>query len=390
MAETKVFLAPDYYERFICKADRCRANCCHGWNITISMQDYFNLLSVPCSPQLRRKLDTALHLVRDPDPQRYAQILPDWQGNCPLQREDGLCALQCECGEGMISTTCRYYPRGVRTAFEDECVMSASCEGVLEAMFESREPIRMVRLERTFDLPLPPRAEGEKDADAARRIQRAWMAILQDRARPLAERMQRLCCAAHALHRGLGEDPLAQMEAALAAFTAQQDGDPLMRLGVQSALLRIMARHSEGIRPYALEALAAFALDQEQSEDALPPADAYARYEKAAAHFRAVVPDWEICFEHMLVNHILYQGYPYSARHESVWDEYLALGALYAALRGLTVGYMDKRAARSDFVDVCAAAFKLFDHSAFDHNAMVFLHRKGLADEAAMRQLSLC
>ena len=92
----------------------------------------------------------------------------------------------------------------------------------------------------------------------------------------------------------------------------------------------------------------------------------------------------------MLVNHIQYQGYPYSTRHESVWDEYTAVCALYASLRALTIGCLTQTDSMDDFVDVCASAFKLFDHSGFDHNAMILLRQAGFTDEASMRVLCTC
>lgn len=110
--DTRDFLVPDNYADFHCKCGQCRHTCCDGWAVTFPREDYFRLLSVPCSPELRRKLDTSLHLADDPTPERYAELLPNWEGHCPLQRADGLCALQAECGEDAISSTCRYYPRG--------------------------------------------------------------------------------------------------------------------------------------------------------------------------------------------------------------------------------------------------------------------------------------
>ena len=108
--DTRDFLVPDSYADFHCKCGQCRHTCCDGWAVTFPREDYFRLLSVPCSPELRRKLDTSLHLADDPTPERYAELLPNWEGHCPLQRADGLCALQAECGEEAISSTCRYYP----------------------------------------------------------------------------------------------------------------------------------------------------------------------------------------------------------------------------------------------------------------------------------------
>lgn len=387
MSETRLFFVPDYYERFTCKADRCRANCCHGWNITISMQDYFNLLSVPCSEKLRRKLDVSLHLIKDADPQRYAQILPGWTGNCPLQQEDGLCALQRECGEQVLSSTCRYYPRGVRTAFDDECCLSGSCEGVLETMFESMEPIRIKRKELTFDMELPARAESDSAADTERSIQGVWFSILQDRSQPLSIRLERLGAVAKALSdRGDTSVALAIKEG-LASFEVvpktREDGEKGFAL--QAEILRLMARQSEIMKPFVAQALEAFGLSEETQAT---ENGAYENYLSLKAHFETAYPAWQVYFEHMLVNHIHYQGYPYSARHESVWDEYTAICALYASLRALTIGCLKDKEGIEALVDICAAAFKLFDHSAFDHNAMVLLRRLGLCDTADMRLLT--
>lgn len=78
--DTRDFLVPDNYADFHCKCGKCRHTCCDGWAVTFPREDYFRLLSVPCSPELRRKLDTSLHLADDPTPERYAELLPNWEG----------------------------------------------------------------------------------------------------------------------------------------------------------------------------------------------------------------------------------------------------------------------------------------------------------------------
>ena len=152
--DTRDFLVPDNYADFHCKCGQCRHTCCDGWAVTFPREDYFRLLSVPCSPELRRKLDTSLHLADDPTPERYAELLPNWEGHCPLQRADGLCALQAECGEEAISSTCRYYPRGIRTMDDDECSCSASCERVVEMLLHRLPPMTFRRMRLSFAMPL--------------------------------------------------------------------------------------------------------------------------------------------------------------------------------------------------------------------------------------------
>jgi len=52
-------------------------------------------------------------------------------------------------------------------------------------------------------------------------------------------------------------------------------------------------------------------------------------------------------------------------------------GCGYSLIRLLTVGYMQGREALSGLVDVMAAAFRLIDHTRFDHNAVIVLHELG-------------
>ena len=89
MKETMAYLVPDYYPAFACKMGACRSACCEGWPISFSLTDYFKLLSVECSPELRRKIDGAMHLCEYPSPEAYAQITPRYDGQCPMRLADG-------------------------------------------------------------------------------------------------------------------------------------------------------------------------------------------------------------------------------------------------------------------------------------------------------------
>jgi len=103
MDKTFEYLVPDYYADFSCKMGRCRSACCVGWPVSITMDDYFRLLGVECSPDLRSRLDIALHISNDPHPEAYAQITPRYDGECRLRMDDGRCLLQAELGEEALS-----------------------------------------------------------------------------------------------------------------------------------------------------------------------------------------------------------------------------------------------------------------------------------------------
>lgn len=213
--DTRDFLVPDNYADFHCKCGQCRHTCCDGWAVTFPREDYFRLLSVPCSPELRRKLDTSLHLADDPTPERYAELLPNWEGHCPLQRADGLCALQAECGEEAISSTCRYYPRGIRTMDDDECACSASCERVVEMLLHRLPPMTFRRMHLSFAMPLPPRETDAALTAETRQLRRDVVTMLQAREVPLASRMMGIRAALV-----LEESGRQTSESRLAAFRA--------------------------------------------------------------------------------------------------------------------------------------------------------------------------
>ena len=98
MKETHTYRIPDYFPYFACKMGACRNACCQGWPISITLQNYFDLLGLECSPDLRRRLDGGMHIADNPSPEHYAQFSPRYDGNCPLRMEDGRCAIHADIG----------------------------------------------------------------------------------------------------------------------------------------------------------------------------------------------------------------------------------------------------------------------------------------------------
>ena len=66
------YLVPDYVPEFACKMGACRRPCCEGWPISMSTEDYFRLLGVPCGPAMRERLDNAVRVSLHPTPEAYA------------------------------------------------------------------------------------------------------------------------------------------------------------------------------------------------------------------------------------------------------------------------------------------------------------------------------
>lgn len=374
--DTRDFLVPDNYADFHCKCGKCRHTCCDGWAVTFPREDYFRLLSVPCSPELRRKLDGALHLADDPTPERYAELLPNWEGHCPLQRADGLCALQAGCGEDAISTTCRYYPRGIRTMDDDECAYSASCERVVEMLLHRQAPMTFRRMRLSFAMPLPARETDAALTAETRQLRRDVVTMLQAREVPLASRMLGIRAALVLEESGhqTSESRWAAFRAA--AKVAIPPADWALRANILRTLMEELLADTISMGGIAAEILPLLRGEQ-----------AGAVLQQAAGTFQADTPDWMIGTEQLMVNHVFYEGFPYGAHQECPATAAVSLCAEYAVLRGTTVLYHQLHTDETALVDAIAALFRVMEHSAFGWNAAVVLEREGKAGEDVIGQI---
>lgn len=372
---THDYVLPDYYPDFLCKCGACRHPCCIGWGISLKMEEYFRLLSLECSPELRRRMDVAFHVADHPTPERYALITPNWRGDCPLHREDGYCALQKECGEEVLSSTCRYYPRGPKSRFGYECACSNSCERVLEMLFASDAPLEFVRRELHFSMEDDDAVYPEPVRENCRIIRAQCLRFLADRSHPLRERIGAL----HKLLSSLedwqimtpddcrarcGEMPL---EACLPCGDAP---DAYEAFRIQARLARWFAENHHSVSDYGVESLTAM----EIPADGDPNDRSLLRWQEENRRFDAAFPDWEVRLEKMLVNHIFYEDFPFSEPEEALGHAFLALCAVCALVRFLAVGWTAAHASEEALVDVCAATFRVVGHTRFDRNSVILLN----------------
>ena len=133
--------------------------------------------------------------------------------------------------------------------------------------------------------------------------------------------------------------------------------------GGLEAALRLVGRLSEesdSIRAYGEDAVAT-----------LGEPDAY-RF--ARDRFESVLPEWERFFRHALTNHMFFTRFPDRSRGTAA-EEWASLCAVYVLLRVLCVG-TDVRDGTS-LVDVCAAAFRLTEHTDFTGKSLRILKETG-------------
>ena len=387
------YYVPDYLPDFSCKCGQCRHTCCQGWHITFSMQEYFRLLGLACSPYLRRKLDSAFYIDRSADPARYATISPNWRGECPLLDENGLCLLQNECGEQVMSGVCKYYPRTPKARFGRTCACSASCEKVLEMLYGRTEPIRLVHAALDFDLPLPEMLDKEAVVTFWQEMRKKAMEILQMRTLSLPERLQCLSQLSQALVPFQKKADAEGLLSALRAFDSKQfcPDLPAQRPSLFGELLYVLGWLCEDSQSMG-ETWAACCEQlgipvhrgDATTSQVIHALEVYTEKSQAFARLHA---DWEIYFEHMLVNHLLVDDYPFSERRESLLREQEALCLAYAVLRFFGVMCIHD-SSRDALVDVHACCFHLIEHSNFDDVAPRMADRL-LMDGKAVQALTV-
>ena len=384
MKETHDYLVPDYFPSFSCKMGRCRTACCKDWPISLSMRDYFQLLGVNCSSELRRKLDCGMHLAKHPTQEEYAQINPRYDGDCPMRLEDGRCGVHAELGEEALPYVCRLYPRAPRSEGDYECSCANSCEAVLELMFRQHAPIAFHTLSIAFDLPKPAgRTVFFETVGREQEIRLFFIRKIQNRDLPMPERIMDLGQALLAMDAALNARDAASVDRLLRGEQQMEsscpNSAPCLEFGLQVAegFLELLDARSDSIRRYGEASLAYFGKDAHTLE----------KYRLASAHFAAVLPNWQVYFEHMLVNHMFFSRFPFQDRPESLQSEFIAICGVYTLLRFLGVGWMVEKECETDFVDVAAAAFRLIDHTSFDRYAAHMLQDLGCDDPERLYSL---
>ncbi len=99
-----MFIKPEFFEEFKCKASECRNTCCKGWEIDIdpiSLNRYLNY-----EGEFGKKMKDSITFQDE-----EFCFKTDESGRCPFLRKDGLCEIIIEKGEDELSDICALHPR---------------------------------------------------------------------------------------------------------------------------------------------------------------------------------------------------------------------------------------------------------------------------------------
>ena len=161
---------PDYYPLFHCIADRCRHNCCIGWEIDVDGD------SLAAYDQIGGEMGERLHKCIDRSGEMPHFLLGE-QERCPFLNGKNLCDLILYGGEGMLCQICTDHPR-YRSFFSErtEIGVGLCCEEAARLI--------LTRPEKTM---LVTTGEGELDEEetALLTLRDHLFAIAQNREEPI-------------------------------------------------------------------------------------------------------------------------------------------------------------------------------------------------------------
>lgn len=180
----------DYYEQFICSANRCQDTCCGRWKIGIdeeTMKRYEKMEGV---------FANRLHNSIDKEDATFLQ----YEGKCIFLDEEQLCDIHKEVGEDYLCHTCKTYPRHMEEyPGTREFSLSLSCPEVANMILSNQEKAYWVMTQEDDG------DDGLKDELLAILVKArtVTLLILQMREMPIGIRLSLVLAMSHDMQRRL-------------------------------------------------------------------------------------------------------------------------------------------------------------------------------------------
>jgi len=173
-------LVPNYYKKFRCIADKCRHNCCIGWEIDIDEDTlaYYTDLPGDFGEKVRKNIDLQ---------SECPHFILKERERCPFLEPDGLCEIIKNLGEDALCDICTDHPR-FRNFFSDHTEMGLGlcCEEAARIILTSSDPFELVFDGEAFE---PGLADEEKEMFDRRE---ALFSVIRTRSLSVIERMERI------------------------------------------------------------------------------------------------------------------------------------------------------------------------------------------------------
>lgn len=138
------YIVPNYYDDFSCIMDKCKHNCCVGWEIDIDEDtaDFYKTVDGDFGKRLKNNIfwdDTPHFLLKQNE-------------RCPFLNESNLCDIILTLGEGSLCDICAEHPRFTNESPDRiEKGLGLCCEAAAELILNQKEPMRLLGDTNTQD-----------------------------------------------------------------------------------------------------------------------------------------------------------------------------------------------------------------------------------------------
>ena len=335
-------LRPAYYDDFHCLAADCRFSCCKNWRIAFDKKDYLSLKRQKGTEDLNNRLEQGVRRLRDKESNYYGEF--DMSGgDCPLLREDGLCALQIEKDHAALPQVCRAFPRAMAYLPEYlERSLSLACEGVLELLWNLPDGVDF------RSDPLPKKERGTLTVSGERPLVpffqpiREWcIDILQDRRLPLPQRILLIGFALRELAEGEMDIPAWLTRARALPEAEELPGLPqeenALAMFLTSNLRTLNLLETTGADYAGIQSGVPRALGVTLRMDALQVTIPTAPYRAARQRYEEKFKDREYFMENLMVSLFFQLNLPNLKSGEELWKSYVNFCNLYAFYRFMAV-----------------------------------------------------
>lgn len=138
-------IAPNYYQKFSCIAERCRHNCCIGWEIDIDEDTYEYYQSIDGKFGQRLKNDIVSN-------DECSCFRLDGKGRCAFLNKDNRCDIILNLGENSLCQICDDHPR-FRNFYDNstEIGLGLCCEEAGRIILGQKERFELIVSEKNSE-----------------------------------------------------------------------------------------------------------------------------------------------------------------------------------------------------------------------------------------------
>lgn len=134
-----IVLQPSIYDDFACIGSDCKNDCCHGWNIDFTKEEFKNVKRKMHTDEFKSVFEDAFYFDKG-----KCIIKLDENKRCKFLNDDGLCKMYIEVGHENMSVTCKIFPRMLSKYVNSyERFLSIACEKVVDLLLEQEDGLQM-------------------------------------------------------------------------------------------------------------------------------------------------------------------------------------------------------------------------------------------------------